>query len=205
MMELHEALSQIAEIRQQVARTEMFRGYRAVPVAFSGLLAWTAAGVQTLWIPHPLQDLAAYLTLWVGAALLSMVATALEMVWHSRLTTSPFNRAKTLQAVGQFVPSVVAGGLLMFILTTHAPESVWMLPGLWAMLFGLGIFASFRQLPPATFWVGAYYLLVGCLCLMWANGEQALSPWAMGIPFGVGQFLSAAVLYWSLERNDDEA
>jgi uncharacterized membrane protein len=203
-MELHEALSQIAEIRQQVARTEVFRGYRAVPVAFSGLLAWTAAGLQALWITQPLDEIAAYLTLWVGAALVSMLATAVEMVMHYRLTTSPFNRAKTLHAVGQFVPSVVAGGLLMIVLTTYARDSVWMLPGLWAMLFGLGIFASFRQLPPATFWVAVYYLLAGCLCLAWANGEHALSPWAMGIPFGIGQFLSAAVLYWSLERNDDE-
>jgi hypothetical protein len=62
------------------------------------------------------------------------------------------------------------------------------------MLFGLGILASRRQLPRATFWVGAYYLLAGCFCLAWANGEFALSPWALGVTFGVGQLLSAAVL-----------
>ena len=38
-MELREALSQIAEIRLQMARTETFRGYRAVPVALS--LIWS--------------------------------------------------------------------------------------------------------------------------------------------------------------------
>ena len=41
--ELHEALERIAEIRHQMARTEVFRGYRALPVAFSGALA-VAAG-----------------------------------------------------------------------------------------------------------------------------------------------------------------
>ena len=35
-MELREALTQITEIRLQLARTEVFRGYRAMPVAFSG-------------------------------------------------------------------------------------------------------------------------------------------------------------------------
>jgi hypothetical protein len=203
-MELHEALTQIAEIRQQVARTEVFRGYRALPVAFSGVLAFLAAGIQALWIPDPLQNISAYLALWVGAALVSMLATGVEMILHYRLPTSAFNRAKTLQAVGQFLPSIVAGGLLMVVLTSHAPESLWMLPGLWAMLFGLGIFASYRQLPRATFWLAVYYLAAGCVCLAWAKGDQALSPWAMGIPFGVGQLLSAAVLYWSLERNDGE-
>jgi hypothetical protein len=27
-----------------------------------------------------------------------------------------------------------------------------------------------------------------------------MSPWAMGLPFGLGQLLTAAVLYWNLER-----
>ena len=38
-MELREALTQITEIRLQMARTEVFRGYRAVPAAFSGAVA----------------------------------------------------------------------------------------------------------------------------------------------------------------------
>ena len=42
-MELHEALTQIAEIRQQMAKSDVFRGYRSAPVAFSGLVALAAA------------------------------------------------------------------------------------------------------------------------------------------------------------------
>src|SRR5262245_24854266 len=202
-MELREALSQIAEIRQQVARTEVFRGYRAVPVAFSGLLALTAAGLQALWLPDPATTLAAYLTLWIGAALLSLVATASEMVWfYRRSSASDLEREKLFLAVGQFVPCVATGGLLTFVLVRFAADSLWMLPGLWEILFGLGIFASYRLLPPATFWVGVFYVAAGLTCLAWAQGEAALSPWAMGIPFGVGQLLSAAVLYWNLERRD---
>ena len=34
-MDLREALTQITEIRQQLARTEVFRGYRSVPITFS--------------------------------------------------------------------------------------------------------------------------------------------------------------------------
>ena len=37
---------------------------------------------------------------------------------------------------------------------------------------------------------------------LFARGDQALAPWAMAFPFGVGQMLSAAVLYWTLERTD---
>jgi hypothetical protein len=30
-----------------------------------------------------------------------------------------------------------------------------------------------------------------------------LDPWAMGLPFSIGQFLAAAVLYRTLERDHD--
>ena len=62
-MELHEALAQISEIRLQMARTAMFRGYHSVPTAFSGLLAIGAAGLQALWVPDPVHNVPAYLAL----------------------------------------------------------------------------------------------------------------------------------------------
>ena len=53
-VELHEALSHIAEIRSRAAAAERFRGYRAVPVGTSGLVAVAstadgAAGEQ-VWV-----------------------------------------------------------------------------------------------------------------------------------------------------------
>ena len=38
-MELHDALSQIADIRLQMARTHTFRGYRSSTTLFSAVLA----------------------------------------------------------------------------------------------------------------------------------------------------------------------
>ena len=56
-MELRDALTQISQIRQQVAQTEVFRGYRALPVAFSGILAMATAGFQAVWLPDPAQNI----------------------------------------------------------------------------------------------------------------------------------------------------
>ncbi len=52
-MELRDALTQITEIRLQLARTEVFRGYRAMPVAFSGGVAVLAAVIQAVTISDP--------------------------------------------------------------------------------------------------------------------------------------------------------
>ena len=101
----------------------------------------------------------------------------------------------------QFLPSLVAGGLLTLVIVKRASESVWMLPGLWALVFSLGVFASCRLLTRAVFLVGAWYLVCGILALAWGQGEAALSPWIMGISFGVGQLLTAVILHVTLERS----
>lgn len=203
-MELREALTQITEIRLRMARTEVFRGYRAVPVAFSGLLAVAAAGFQAVWIREPEAHLPAYLTLWLGTAVVSALGAGTEMALRARRATTSWARRVTWLAVEQFLPCLVAGGLLTFVLVRHAPEVGGLLPGLWQVLFSLGIFASHRLLPRAVVWVAVWYLAAGLSCLAWARGPDVLSPWAMGLPFGAGQLLAAAVLYWTLERSDDE-
>ena len=201
-MELHEALSQISEIRRQMARAEVFRGYRAVPVAGSGLLAVGAMAWQSSWIARPEERLGAYLALWVGSAAVSLLWSVGEMGLRAHRAPGPWGRRVTWMALEQFLPCLLAGGLLTAVIARSAPESSWMLPGLWQVLFALGVFASFRLLPGATFWVGVFYLLTGLACLLVAKGDWALTPWAMGLPFGVGQLLAAAILYWTLERDD---
>lgn len=203
-MELREALSQIAEIRLQMARTETFRGYRALPVAFSGLLAACAAVVQAVWITDPVQEIGAYLTLWVGAAITSALAAGCGMLLRARGGGTALSREITWLAVGQFLPCLAAGALVTAVLVASAPEAVWILPGVWQILFSLGIFASYRLLPRATFGVGIFYLFAGAICLVVARDANALKPWAMGVPFGVGQLYAAAVLYWTLERGHVE-
>jgi hypothetical protein len=201
-MELHEALTQITEIRLQMARTQVFRGYHSVPVAFSGLLALAAAAIQSVWLPDPAQGIFAYLTLWIGVAVISLCAAGVEMWIHCQRSASPLTREITWLAVEQFLPAVVGGALLTYVLVIFASESLWLLPGLWQIIFSLGIFASCRLLPRATFWIGVFYMFCAVICLTLARGEAALAPWAMGIPFCMGQFLAAAVLYWTLERKN---
>ena len=40
---------------------------------------------------------------------------------------------------------------------------------------------------------GVWYLFTGLACIALAD-NRALSPWAMGIPYGAGQLLVAAIL-----------
>lgn len=210
-MELDDALSQISEIRTQMAQSQLFRGYRSLTTGFSGAVAIGAAWGQPMvekwcagrsgaWGNGRLEG---FLWVWISAAAMCLVVSGIEMgvrVWRSG---SKLQQQLTLAAVEQFLPAVVAGGVLAYVLPTFAPETAWMLPGLWMMVFGLGILASRRLLPWEIFWIGAYYLLAGTLALMRARGTYAFWPWSMGLGFGMGQLLLAGVLYCKLERGHE--
>ena len=202
-MELREALGQIGEIRQQMARNQVFRGHRSLTVCFVGLLGVLAAIAQPYLVPSPSNQLGTYLALWVSVAALALLLVALALWQRVRVTGSPMVRQATLLAADQFLPCVAVGALMTLGIYRAAPEVGWMLPSLWSFLFGLGVLASYRQLPGQAFWVGAYFIVCGFGCLIWGQDNNALSPWQMGISFGGGMWMSAAILYWTLERTDD--
>ncbi|MDB5297839.1 MAG: hypothetical protein JWO31_3822, partial [Phycisphaerales bacterium] len=201
-MDLRDALAQIAEIRQQMARAQVFRGYRAVTTAFSALVAVAAAAVQRRCWPTD-NDANAVLWLWLVAAGVSLAVVGSEMAVRYRRSGSPLQREMTLLAVEQFVPCLVAGALLTFAIVEWASGSFTLLPAIWCVLFGLGVFASRRVLPRGTFAVGAWYLLAGLLCARYKLEVHFAT--RMACAFGGGQLLAAAVLYWTLERDRTES
>ncbi len=202
MKDLNEALTEITAIRRQIVRTAEFRGYGPVTVAMTGLVAIAAAVVQARFFPAAAHDVATYLILWISTAVVAISLIGFEMVIRSRTIHSSLAQEMVLHAVEQLVPSGVAGALVSAVLIKAAPEAVWMLPGLWQILFSLGVFASARFLPRAIFVVAVWYLFAGLVCLSWAATQRALSPWMMGLPYGIGQLLAAAILQWSETGTD---
>jgi hypothetical protein len=204
MRELDEALADITAIRSQLARGTEFRGYGPVTIAATGILALAAGGIQAIWLPEPAADVVNYLVLWVATAALSVTVIGIEMVARTRRLHSGFADEMIHAAIEQFIPAGVAGTLLTVVLFRFAPQNLWMLPGLWQIVFSLGIFASCRSLPRPMFVAGVWYLAAGLTCLALANGTYAFSPWAMAMPFAVGQLTMAVVLYRSIGANDAE-
>lgn len=194
MRDLEKALADISEIRTQMARRTEFRGYGPATLAATGGLALLAALGQALWLPRPQAQVGLYIALWGATAVISVTLIGLDMVLRSRRIHSGLAQEMIWEAVEQFLPAGVAGGLLTLVLLQYSPDDLWMLPGLWQIVFSLGVFACCRFLPRAIFAVGIWYLIAGLACLVFAQGAHALSPWAMGVPYGLGQLLVAAIL-----------
>jgi len=203
-MELREALSQIAEIRERLAESEIFRGYRSLPIAFSGVLAIIAALIQPFVVSDPRQEIQAYCILWFSVAGLSVAVAVVTMFLRDHFGGASQTREVTMLAMSLLAPALVAGSLITAIIVRNVPESGAMLPGLWQIILSLGLFASCRLLPPSSFAVAFFYLASGIIVLWLSPTEWALSPWVMGLPFAIGQFVAAGILYWHLERDHEE-
>ena len=194
MSNLDKALEEISAIRGQMARASEFRGYGPATFAVTGLMAALAAAGQAIWLKDPAVDVTAYLTLWIATAAISATVIGFEMVTRSRRMHSDLAGEMIRAAVEQFLPAAAAGALITATLWRFAPQSLNLLPGLWQITFGLGVFASCRFLPRAMMLVGVWYLAAGLVCLALSGPGLAYSPWAMGLAFGIGQGLVALVL-----------
>jgi hypothetical protein len=196
MRDLDRALTDISVIREQLAQSTEFQGYAPATLAVTGMFALLVAAAQGLWLPESATNMRLFIALWVGTAAVCVVITAIETLRSSRRAHGGFATAMLLSALEQFVPAIVAGGLLTVALLEVAPQDLWMIPGLWHIVFSLGVFASRRFLPRAVFWVGVWFLACGLACLALAAPTHTNSPWAMGIPYGVGHLLVAGILQY---------
>jgi hypothetical protein len=204
MQDLDKALADITAIRSQMARGTEFRGYGPATIAATGVLAIGAAAVQALWLPDPIHEVLPYLALWIATALVCVVLIGIEMVARTRRIHRGLADEMIHAATEQFIPAGVAGVLLTVVLYRFAPDELWMLPGLWQIVFSLGLFAACRSLPRPMFAAAVWYLATGLASLAFANGVQAFSPLAMAVPYGAGQLYVAGVLYRKSGANDAE-
>jgi hypothetical protein len=204
MNDLNRALGDISSIRKQMARSTEFRGYGPATLAATGLIAVLAAGIQTMILPDAAAHISTYLSIWIFTAGLSAALTGIQMYTRTRRMHSGMSQEMMHMAVEQFLPSVGAGLLMTLVLVRYVPAALWMIPGIWQVIFSLGVFSSCRFLPRPMLAAGAWYLLTGLVCIS-LGGNRALSPWAMGIPYGAGQLLVAAILLFSAHEGTDES
>jgi hypothetical protein len=199
-MELHRALAQVAAIQDQLTRADVYRGYRSVPIAASGLIGIAAAWMQPRGLAA---DPVAFVVYWLAIGVCAGFVGISEIVYNYVVRDESVARRRTRRVVGQLMPSLLAGAIITGCLVRLSPAHVPLLPGLWAICFGLGIFASKPFLVRASGWIALYFYVMGVALLWIARGPESLSPWSVGGTFGVGQLLTAAVLYWNLETELD--
>ena len=199
-MELTRALDQISEIHGQMAKGEIYRGYRPAPVALSGLLGIAAAATQSCFVPAFSSSV--FLRYWIIVGGLSALVASSGVLAHFILHSDRFARWRTLHVVGQLAPCIVAAVTVTAGFARSAPSMLHLLPGIWSVIFALGVFSSRPYLPRAAGWIGLWYLAAGAWQLLHPLPLGPPAAWAIGVTFGLGQLAAAAMLYFDIQRND---
>jgi hypothetical protein len=205
MSDLNQALVDIRAIRRQMAEATEFRGYGPLTLFATAVAALAAAAAQAYWVPDPANHPAQYAALWLSTGIFSAGLIAMQMLTRANRLHSGMADEMIRMAVAQFLPAAIAGAILPFVLLHAAPGAMWMLPGLWQIVFALGVFASCRCLPRAMYLGGAWFLFTGLVCVS-VGGARALAPAAMAVPYGVGMATVAAIHHFSQKKaqTDDE-
>jgi hypothetical protein len=199
MTDLNRALVDIRNIRRQVAQTTEFRGYGPLALSATAVLALLAGVVQSRWIPEPANSPVQYVALWLATALICAALIASQMIGRAKRLHSGMADEMIRMAVAQFLPAAVAGAVLPFLLLRVSGDVFWLLPGLWQIIFSLGVFASCRCLPRPMLLVGAWFLLTGLACV--ALGDvRALAPAMMSGAYAIGMMMVAAMHYFSAQK-----
>lgn len=187
-MHVREALDRLDAIHDHLARFEVYRGFRAAAVATVGVIGLLAAAAQPLLVDAP----DAFVTYWVVVAGFCALIGFGPAFYSYAAVETDLARRRTRLVLGQFLPCVVAGAVVTAAIVRIGSGSIPLLPGLWAILFGLGLVSARPCLPRAVGWIGLFYVGAGCILLAWDQAEP--SGWAVGGVFGPGHLATSVVL-----------
>ena len=173
-------------------RAEVYRGYRSLPVAASGLMGLAAAWLQPSqpFVDRP--DGIHRLLDWPSRSCAACLGAS-EIVYNYGFTSDRSIAGERRRVVGQFLPSLIAGTAITLCLAHLSPALVVLLPGLWAICFGIGVVASRPYLPRASGAVALFYCACGvALAVDRRRTGAAPTAWQVGATFGVGQLAVGA-------------
>ena len=199
MTDLNRALVDIRNIRRQVAQTTEFRGYGPLTLSATAVLALLAGVVQAQWIPEPANYPVQYVALWLTTAVLCAALIVSQMLTRAKRLHSGIADEMIRMAVAQFLPAAIAGAILPFVLLRVSRDVFWLMPGLWQIIFSLGVFASCRCLPRPMLLVGGWFLLTGLACVA-IGDERALVPATMSGAYAIGMTMVAAIHHLSAKK-----
>lgn len=194
-MDLQQALSDLAEVRDRLAHVQRFEGYSGPAALASGICALVAGCVQFTLAPLPRTpaELHAYVVIWMACLAVALVlnygAVAVWVLKHR----GPGAQSQFRSAARSIAPSIVLGGALTVALLDHSAYGL--LPGVWFALYALGLFASRSAIPPATLPVTLGFTALSLAFLLTRFSAVALAWWVMPLGFGLGQIVIGYLIW----------
>jgi hypothetical protein len=176
------AMENLRYIRETMERSAAFTHVSGLGGVGMGVVALAAAAFSSRATAP-----GAWLTIWLGAALVSFALSALMMARKSHAEGVPLLSGPGRRFAWNMIPPLAAGGVLTAALARAGAYGL--LPGTWLLLYGVSIVTggsySVRLIPA----MGAVFMLLGVAALAspaeWGNTYMALAFGGLHIVFGL--------------------
>jgi hypothetical protein len=154
------AMDNLRYIRETIERAGSFTAVPGIGGMLMGSTALAAAWAASRQGHGPV-----WLAIWLGEALVALAIGIVGAELKSRRARQQLLSGPARKFVAGFAPAMGAGALLTAVL--YRADCLWMLPGVWMLLYGAGVVsgggASVRVVPL----MGACFMATGTVALLW--------------------------------------
>src|SRR5512132_2497197 len=152
------AMDNLRFIRETMEAAATFTAVSGWGTVVIGATAIGAAALATT-----ARDTRTWILIWLGEAALSVAISVYTRAWKARAAKLPLWSEPARKILFSFAPPMAGGALLTLVLFEHG--LVTLLPGIWMLLYGIGVVAagtfSVRIVPV----MGLAFMLVGTAAL----------------------------------------
>lgn len=194
MNDVESALNDIARLREQLAASSRFQGLAPGIVALTGCCAFALGG----WQYFTGED---NLLVWILLAAVCALMIGTEAIARARKVHRSMADRMLGATLNRFLPVAAAGAILAVVVLVCTPEHSRLLPGIWQLLIGVGIFAVLSNLPRQMIIAAVFYFGAGTVSLALSGSPWPPTSWLMALPFGLGQLLVAGILHRASETS----
>jgi uncharacterized protein YjeT (DUF2065 family) len=158
--------------------------FTAVP-GWGGVAMGVTALATACVAPHP-SSAGAWLITWLAAALAAFALGALFICWKARRVGTPVLTRPGRKFVLSLFPPLLAGGVISVAI--YAAGQGHLLPGIWLLLYGVGVMSAGTFSVPVVPAMGLCFMLAGVVAMFcpaaWANAVMAAGFGGLHILFG---------------------
>jgi hypothetical protein len=176
------AMDNLRFIRETMERASSFTA-----VSGWGLVAIGATAALVSFVAMRQASTEAWITTWIGEALLSLVISGWAMDRKARAAEMPLLSGPGRKVAFSLSPPLFVGALLTVVLYRAGLTNA--IPGMWLLLYGTGVVTGGMFSVPAVPVMGLCFMLLGAVSLFgpagWANWLMMSGFGGLHIIFGI--------------------
>lgn len=191
-MNSEDAIKQIKTIHDQMAKTNMYKGYKPIALICIGISSLLLGIFQ-----YNIVGYKNYILPWVALGCIIVILLFSRMFYQYIRSSSVVEKSQIKNVFLQFMPGILTCGFIFFAFNPKLQLANY-IPGLWAVIFGLSIMSLVPYFTNSIRFISYFYIVSGCIIIYLSKSATPVVVITIfSLVFSLGHFFTAAILYKS--------